>query len=249
MEFSLTTFVLEIVNFLVLLWILKRLFYRPVREAIARRRDAVEKVLADAQSARTNAEKLTSEYQGRLEDWQAEKDAQRAKLAEEIANDKTRLLEALQKELADERERQGVLDRQKAREQQRRMQTEANARAAAFAARMLSRVANTGIEADIVELFLEDCRNLKDDKRRALREALVKDGMRAEVTSAYALDPGRREAVKTLLDTIGGAPVAVTWHEDDGLLAGLSAAIGPWVLQANLRDELAFFAEAAADAG
>ena len=37
MQLDWTTFILEIVNFLVLLWILKRFFFRPVREAIARR--------------------------------------------------------------------------------------------------------------------------------------------------------------------------------------------------------------------
>ena len=37
MEINWTTFVLEIVNFLILVWLLKHFFYRPVLAVVARR--------------------------------------------------------------------------------------------------------------------------------------------------------------------------------------------------------------------
>ena len=231
-------------NFLVLLWILQRLFYRPVRDAIARRRDAVEKALTDAQAAEARAQELTRQYESRLEDWRKESEAGRARLAEEIATERSQLLALLQDDLAKERDRQGVLERQSAREEQRRLRTEANALAAAFAARFLGRLASAGLDAEIINLVVEDCRTLQADTAQALREALIREGLRAEITSAHPLGPGQREVLTMLLSTLAGEQVALTWHEDASLVAGVSVEIGPWVLQANLRDELSFFGEA-----
>ena len=50
MELNWSTFVLEILNFLVLVWILKRFLYKPVLAVIARRREGIEKSLAEARS-------------------------------------------------------------------------------------------------------------------------------------------------------------------------------------------------------
>ena len=50
MEMDWSTFILEIINFLILVWILKRFLYRPILEVIARRREGVEKTLSEARA-------------------------------------------------------------------------------------------------------------------------------------------------------------------------------------------------------
>ena len=45
MEFNWTTFSFEIINFLILVWILQRFLYKPVTNAIARRKAAIESQL------------------------------------------------------------------------------------------------------------------------------------------------------------------------------------------------------------
>ena len=58
MEFDWTTFILEIINFLILVWILKRFLYRPVLGVVARRRAGIEKTLADARRIEAEAGEL-----------------------------------------------------------------------------------------------------------------------------------------------------------------------------------------------
>ena len=52
MRFDWTTLALQTVNVLVLLWLLRRFLFRPVVEIIAERKDAAEKLLAEAAAAR-----------------------------------------------------------------------------------------------------------------------------------------------------------------------------------------------------
>ena len=48
MELSWSTFILEVINFIVLVFILKHFFYKPVLNAIARRRESIDKTMEDA---------------------------------------------------------------------------------------------------------------------------------------------------------------------------------------------------------
>ena len=56
MHFDWSTLVLQTVNVLVLLWLLRRFLFRPVVAIIAARKDAADKLLADAEAARAQAE-------------------------------------------------------------------------------------------------------------------------------------------------------------------------------------------------
>ncbi len=58
MELDWSTFLLQIINFLVLVWILNRFLYQPVMKVIAERKAAVEKTLADSERARAEARAL-----------------------------------------------------------------------------------------------------------------------------------------------------------------------------------------------
>ncbi|MEJ2315268.1 MAG: F0F1 ATP synthase subunit delta [Nitrospirota bacterium] len=58
MKFDLWTFLFQIVNFVVLLYILKRLLFKPIREIMEKRRKAINDALSGAEGKRQEAEKL-----------------------------------------------------------------------------------------------------------------------------------------------------------------------------------------------
>ena len=80
MELDWTTFFLEILNFLVLVWLLKRFLYKPVLDAIAQRKLEIEKRAADSQAIRQEAAALRQQYERRIADWEQEKAAARSRL-------------------------------------------------------------------------------------------------------------------------------------------------------------------------
>ena len=90
MELSWSTFVLEIINFLVLVWILKRFLYKPVLEVIARRRAGIEKTRVDAEALQADAEVLQKQYESRLADWNEERQQARDTLAHELEAERAR---------------------------------------------------------------------------------------------------------------------------------------------------------------
>ncbi len=244
MELDWTTFALEVLNFLVLVWILTRFLYRPVTNAIAERKAGIEKTLADAQAVAAEAQSLKGQYEGRMGDWEHEKAQARIQLRDEIDAERARLMTGLQAALEQERAKARALERQRSTELRRTLEADAWREGARFVARLLVRLASPELEERIRALVLEDLPHVTDKELHALQAAAATADAKIAVTSAYPLGEAQRNGLSRILRRLTERPVPVEFREDTELMAGLRIAIGPWVLRSNLRDELAFFTEA-----
>lgn len=242
MEFSWTTFALEIINFLALIWILERLLFRPVMRAINERRAAVEGTLAGARAVQAEAEQLKRTYEDRMRDWGEERERARQSLAAELQAEGARRSQELEASLEAERVRREAVER--ARETEARREAEAAARreGLAFASRLLARLAGPELEARVLAVALEDLSALPPERSEALRQAGIATAGRVEVASGHEISPAARARCANALASVLGRAPEILYREDAALLAGVRVSIGPWVLSANLRDELDFFA-------
>ena len=247
MELDWGTFALEIVNFLVLIWILQHFLYKPVLQTIARRKAALEKTLADANTKQADAEALERKYRDRLSDWEREKEKLRTEAVQEVNAERARRLATVQQALDQEREKRRAVDERQRAELQKQLADEAMAQGAEFAGRLLARVATPDLETRLVEMLLQDLGGLAADRLHALRAACRNGNDKLKVTSAFPLSESQRRAIVEGVRGTGNGPVAAEFNEDGDLLAGLRINIGPWVLHANLQDELKMFADVARD--
>lgn len=243
MEFDWTTFALEIINFVVLVWILQRFLYKPVANAIAERKAGIEKTMADANAVQAAAQALKQQYENRMADWEREQARARAQLLEEIDAERARMMAALNVSLEQEREKERGLEQRHALELRHRLEEAALAEGGQFVARLLSRVASPELEEKIVEMLLEDLPHLADKDLQPLRAACRKGDPKIKITSGYPLEDEQRSHLVQALSGLAEQPVACDFAHDPDLLAGLRISIGPWMLRSNLRDELKFFAE------
>jgi len=243
-ELSWPTFFLEIINFLVLVWILKRFLYKPVLEAIAHRKSVIDKTLADANAKEAGAQALVEQYQNRLADWENEKEKLAAGVAEEISAQRATMMAALENSLKQEREKARVLEERRLNQLKNQAEEEGIARGVQFTGRLLACAACAELEARLVNRTLEDLPRLPEEQIKALRSVCRQDGVRVKVTSAFPLSAAQRSAIGRRLKEVTEDSVAVEFTEDSRLLAGLRISVGPWILRANVEDELEFFAQA-----
>ena len=243
MELNWTTFILEAVNFLVLVWILKRFLYKAVLAAITQRKAAIDKTLSDVQARQTDAQALEKQFQNRLADWEHEKEGLRTAVLEEISQQRAQMMAALENSLAKERERAHVLEERRLRELKDKAETEGLATGLKFTACLLARLASPELEKRLVDLALEDLALQPSEQTETIRAACAKADSRVKVTSSFPLPAAEREAVVEKLQEATKNSISVEFNEDSRLLAGLRIGIGPWILRANLQDELGFFAD------
>lgn len=242
MEFDGTTFALEIINFLVLVWLLQHFLYKPVTTAIAQRQAGIEKIIADAQATRSAADALKLQYENRTVEWEQEKADARRQLQQEMEAERGRRMAALQAALDEERNKLRAVEQRRNLEQRQHLEEEASAEGGRFAGRLLSSLASAELEERIRLLLLDDLRQLPEQQVHALRAAGQSGELK--ISSAYPLDEAQRASLTEAFGVLAGSPVGCEFEQDPKLIAGLRISIGPWTLRASLLDELHFFAEA-----
>jgi F-type H+-transporting ATPase subunit b len=242
-ELDWTTFVLEIINFLVLVWILQRFLYRPVMNIVAQRRASIGQSLQEAQTTQQQAAALKAQYENRLADWQQERETARQQLRDEIETLRQKLMAELQTQLAEQRQKEQVLIARREENLLRETRQQAQVLSEQFAAKLLSRLAVPAVEGQLLKMLLEDLASLPEAQRKTLAAAQRGGQAPLQVVSAFALDDAQRQVLTTALQKALGTALNCEFREDPAVLAGVSIHIGAYYLQANLKDELRFFGD------
>jgi F-type H+-transporting ATPase subunit b len=244
-ELNWTTFILEMVNFLVLVWILKRFLYQPVLKVIAERQARIQASLEQARQSRQQAEQVRTQYENRLAEWQVEKQAAREDLQREHEVQRKQAMEELQTSLDAAQEKNQVVEERRLRELQEHQEREALELGARFAARLLERLAGPELEERILQLLEEQLSGLPEAQVADLQRALQANHQVIRVTSAYPMHQTRRQSLQQMLERRLGEQIHCSFHEEPRLIAGVRLSLGDWLLDANLQHELRAFLDTA----
>jgi len=245
LELNWSTFVLEIINFLVLIWILKRFLYKPVLDVIARRRAGIEKALTEAKDLQADAERLQEQYEGRLTDWGRERQQAREAMVREFEIERASKEAGLQTVLEQEREKALVTEARRQVDAMRKIEETALMQGARFATRLLEQASGPDTEARLIELVITELTRLPPEHITALRKSYGKMPEEIVVVSTFPLPDEQRQRLKQALATVTRPNLPLRFEQNSELLAGVRITIGAWVLGTNILDELKGFTELA----
>jgi F-type H+-transporting ATPase subunit b len=242
-ELNWSTFVLEIVNFLILVWILKHFLYKPVLAVIARRQAAINKSMSDAEAMQTDARQLQQKYSSRLQNWDEERQRAREALSRELETERSRQMAELQNELKQESEKARVAEQRRHEDVTRKLEETALLQSAGFASRLLQQAAGPDVEIRLAELLISGLNSLPEERIAHLRSSNEQAPHAILVVSVFPLESELRQQLEQALLKVSGPGFPLQYEQDASLLAGLRITIGAWVLGVNLHDELKGFME------
>jgi F-type H+-transporting ATPase subunit b len=245
MEFNLSTFVFEIINFLILIWILQRLFYKPLLEVIERRKQIIDQSLNDAKNLKQQAEEQCSRYENRQKLWEEEKQAAITALHRQFEAERKAHLDKLNADLDQERQKANVLLSKQQQQLQQQTEKQALLNGAKFAGMLLHQSASPELEARLFTLLMDNLTTLPEACKLCLVLLGTKKSVPIKITSAYPISVEMRQQLEQKLGALINSPINFQYHQDKALIAGLRMDIGAWVLNANLQHELIGFAELA----
>ena len=245
MEFNLSTFILEMINFLILVWILKHFFYKPVLDVIDKRKQRIDNTLIAVKEQQAKAVDLQTQYENRLTHWEQEKKRALEAFHQEIETERLRLMKELHRKIEEERSKAKVIDEHRLLQKQRSNEERALQQGAHFSGLLLKRAASPELEKRLFELLLDDLSNLPEKHLKALRFLNRTKPVSVTISSAYNLEESQRKKIQQLLNTLINHEIVYHYKLDPELITGFKIAIESWVLQANFQHELVGFAEIA----
>jgi len=243
LELDWSTFVLEIINFLVLIWIMKHFFYKPVLGVIERRRMAIDEKLADAELFHTEGMQLKAQFEERLSHWEKERQHARDILQVEVGEERARMMTELDVVLEQEREKAMVGEELRIQEQFNKVEEHALRNGTLFVTRLLEQTASQDLEVRLIDIFIKQFEQIPTERIESLRRSWGDSSLKATLISTYPLKPEQQQQLIVTIGDITEMKAEIEFTQDSTLLAGLRITIDGWVLGLNLRDELRGFSE------
>ena len=162
------TVVAQAINFLILVWLMKRYLYQPILKALDAREQRIAAELADADAKKAEALAEREEFRRKNEEFDQQRAGLLSKATNDAAAEHSRLLDEVRKDADDLRgklqDKLGNEFRNLHDEIGRRTQAEVFA----IARKTLSELSGTSLEQRMAEVFVQRLRELGDSERSKL---------------------------------------------------------------------------------
>lgn len=194
------TVIAQVVNFLILVWLLKHFLYRPILDAIDAREKRIAKELADADAKKAEAQKEQDEFRRKNEEFDQQRAALMDKASGDAKDEGQRILDAA-RQAADalSAKRQDAL-KNEARHLNQSLSRRTRQEVFAIARKALTDLAGANLEERMVAAFISRLREMDEQSKAALGESLKTTSEPALVRSTFDLPAAQRSAIQQVLD-------------------------------------------------
>jgi len=211
----------QVVNFLILVWLLKRFLYTPILHAIDAREKRIAGELADAAAKQTEAKKERDEFRRKNEEFDRQRAGLLTQAKDEANAERQRLLEeARQAANALSAKRQETL-RAEARQLNQAISRRTQQEVFAIARQALTDLAGTSLEERMGAVFIRRLREMDSKAKAGLAEALRTASDPALVRSAFDLTAEQRVAIQQALNETFSSVIRVRFEAVPGLVGGI----------------------------
>ena len=211
----------QIVNFLILVWLLKHFLYKPILDAIDAREKKIASELADADTKKAEAEKERTDFEDKNQAFDQQRSGLLAKAADEAKAERERLIDQAKKDAQSLRGSQADA----LRGDQIRLASEitllAEKEVFAIARKTLSDLATVSLEERIGEVFTRRLRELDSKGKEQLGAALKNSSQPALLRSAFDLPAAQKAAIQSALNETFSGVIQVKFENSQDVICGI----------------------------
>ena len=215
------TVIAEVVNFLILVWLLKRFLYKPILNAIEAREKKVAGQLSDAESKMAEANKELTQYQQKNEEFDQKKKEMMSQALTESKVERQKLFEQVRKEAnalqiqfqKSVKEKEENLEKEIAQKTQQEVFD--------ISRKTLGELANTGLEEQVVKRFVLKLNELEGPVKQQISQVFNSDTTGIIVKSAFELSENQKEEIKSTFKNISGKESVYQYETSPQLISGI----------------------------
>ena len=231
------TVVAQALNFLVLVWLLKRYLYKPVLAAIDAREKRIALAIADATSLKTSAERERVTLAAKNAALDGESSALLKQAASAVDAERTRLLADARAEANALRAKHMIALRDEQARLRQNIAHLVQQEVLAIARKVLGDLAGESLEERIVEVFVQHLHALDASAKQAL-SAAFRGASDAVVHSALNLTEAQRPLIQNAVDEEFASRIPLRFEVSTGTLCGVELLVGGEKLAWNMADYL-----------
>ncbi len=217
MQIDWLTVVAQIINFLILVWLLKRFLYQPVINAMDRREQRIAERLHSAERREQTAIDTTRDYRSKIETLERDRDQLMEKASRDVEKKRQTLLEQARSEVVDKRSHwQHQLTEEK-QDFVRSLTRQTADAVQTISRRALADLANAELEQQIIQSFIQRLKTLD----QASRDVIVEATGPVRIMTSHELEPAVRDRLMRAVHENIAEGLELTYTASADLLCGI----------------------------
>lgn len=215
------TVIAQVINFLVLVWLLKKFLYKPILKAVNEREKRIADQLEDANAKEAEAQKGQDEFAQKNADFEqskkermdqsiAETKEERERLLDEARNAANALTEKLTQASKEAKQRFATQLIQKSQEQ-----------VFSIARKTLSDLASQGLEEQMTQVFVHRINTLDDAEKDQFLAAFKENIPAILLHSAFALAEVQQKSIQEAISKLVGTEIQLNYETEPQLISGI----------------------------
>jgi F-type H+-transporting ATPase subunit b len=231
------TVIAQIINFLILVWLLKRFLYKPILKAVNEREKKIADQLNDAAMKEAEAQKEKNEFQQKNNEFDLQLSSLLNQAKEEAKDERKKLMEEARKEADALR----LKFQESLKNQQQQLNNEIIQRiqkeVMAVSRKLLADLADITLEENMALVFLRKIKALKDEEKRMLSQALSSSN-KVTIVSTYALTDMTKEEIKNTIKNISSSVTDISFETSSTQICGIDLNTTGYKLSWSISDYL-----------
>lgn len=205
MKINWFTVIAQVINFLILVWLLKKFLYKPILNAIDEREKKIRNQLKDADDKKAVAQKEQDDFKKKNEDFDQQKKELMDKAVADANTQKQQLMDAAKTEADDLRTKMEKAAKEKQENDNLQVTKKIQQQVFAITRKALGDIASISLEEQSANTFNQHLAALKDDEKKQFIDAFKANANTILVRSAFELPAKQQkkinDAVNEVLDT------------------------------------------------
>jgi F-type H+-transporting ATPase subunit b len=229
----------QALNFLILVWLMKRFLYKPILRAIDEREKRIASELADADAKKAEAQKERDEFKQKNEEFDQQRVSLLSQATDEAKAERQRLLDEARKAAAALSSKRQETMRNEEHTLHQAISRRTQQEVFAIARKALTDLAGTSLEERMVDVFVRRLHELTGEEKGLLASALKASPGPVIVRSTFDLPPAQCASTEGAIKEALGTETQVRFETTPDLISGIELTTNGQKVAWSIADYLA----------
>jgi F-type H+-transporting ATPase subunit b len=228
----------QTLNFLILVWLMKRFLYQPILRAVDEREKRIAAELADADAKRAEAQQIRAEFQQKNEVFDQQRAAMLTLATDDANAERLRLLDTARLEADALQVRQLEAQRNEAYQLNQSIGRCTQQAVFAIARKALADLAELSLEQSFCNVFMRRLAEMDVKSRQGFSDAFKTAAESALVRCTFDLSAEQQTMIQNALNVSFSAEIPLQFVTAPQLIGGIELSTQDWKLAWSIADYL-----------
>ncbi|MGK2908071.1 MAG: F0F1 ATP synthase subunit B family protein [Desulfuromonadales bacterium] len=215
------TVVAQTLNFLVLVWLMKRFLYQPILHAIDQREKRIAAELADAAKTKSAAQKERDEFQHKNQAFEQQRAALLSKASDEAKADGRRLLDEARQAADDLSAKRHATLRNETQNLHQSISRRTQQEVFAITRKVLTDLAGSTLEERMLDVFLSRLKTINGEEREQLTAAIKTTQNPVVVRTTFDLSAAQSASTERVIKETFGIESQIRFETASEVISGI----------------------------